>query len=251
MVKQRKLFFIICIVLFPLFIGLYANIDTFAKDNNNQPGEWIQSQNGKWWYKYDDGTWPYETWLKISDKWYYFDAEGWMKTGWFLDGDNWYYLNPNGSMCTGWIWHNNKWYFCKKNGAMKTGWLHLGSKWYFFDQSGAMKTGWIKVKKEWYYMYENGTLYLGPIDKDKADESIEILDHKLASEGFERISEAIVIDHWMNWLEIKEMFSPVYGAFYAKMIPDEKQEYGGIVMCYRVYRLDNGELYQETMDQLK
>ena len=249
MFKPVKLKSIVCIVLFSLLFVLFTDVSAYAKDNN-QPGIWIQSKNGKWWYKYDDGTYPYETWLRLNDRWYYFDEKGWMKTGWILDDDNWYYLNSNGSMRTGWIMYNNKWYYCKKNGVMKTGWLQLGSKWYYLDQNGIMKSGWIKVKTDWYYMNEDGTLCFGPIDKDKADRNIEKLDYELAAYGFERMSEAQIIDDWMSWTGIKDQFSPVYGVVYSKMIPDKKQGYGGKVY-YRIYRLDNGELYQQVMDQLK
>lgn len=44
-------------------------------------GTWIKSDNGKWWYKYYDGSFPIG-WASISGKWYYFDSEGWMLTGW-------------------------------------------------------------------------------------------------------------------------------------------------------------------------
>ncbi len=40
--------------------------------------EWKQEADGRWWYQYDDGTYPQNGWAKINGKDYYFDAEGYM-----------------------------------------------------------------------------------------------------------------------------------------------------------------------------
>ena len=34
-------------------------------------GEWIQSNNGKWWYKHADGSYTQNDWEYINGKWYY------------------------------------------------------------------------------------------------------------------------------------------------------------------------------------
>ncbi len=40
--------------------------------------EWKQEADGRWWYAYDDGSYPQNGWAKIDGKDYYFDAEGYM-----------------------------------------------------------------------------------------------------------------------------------------------------------------------------
>ena len=80
-----------------------------SKYTENAEGQWIQGNNGRWWYKHNDAEGSYTTnnWEKINDKWYHFDSEGWMQTGWFQDDDGkWYYLDDTkganeGSMLTG------------------------------------------------------------------------------------------------------------------------------------------------------
>lgn len=39
-----------------------------------------QKSNGKWWYRYTDGSWPKSEWKQIDGYWYYFDAEGYIVT---------------------------------------------------------------------------------------------------------------------------------------------------------------------------
>ena len=251
MSKKKGFGFIAGLILILSFICFAGNVAMAETVQVYTDGEWIRSQKGRWWYRYEDGTYPVNKWLTINKKWYYFDSNGWMKTGWIKDGNNWYYLNSNGSMRTGWVKYKNEWYYCRKNGAMKTGWLYAGEKWYFLNSDGVMQTGWVKVRGEWYYMYEDGSLQLGPIDKRKADENLVELDRKLTAEGFEREGDPQVIEHWMNWMGIKEMFEqPVYGAYYHKTILNEAHGYGGEVI-YRIYRLDTGEVYREIACDLK
>ncbi len=42
---------------------------------------WIQEQ-GRWWYRYPDGSFPKDSWIFVGDVWYLFDKDGWMLTGW-------------------------------------------------------------------------------------------------------------------------------------------------------------------------
>ena len=67
--------------------------DNGSKYTENAAGQWIQGDNGRWWYKHEDGGWTENNWEKINDKWYYFDEEGWMKTGWLEKDGKWYYLD--------------------------------------------------------------------------------------------------------------------------------------------------------------
>lgn len=39
-----------------------------------------QKSNGKWWYRYTDGSWPKGEWKQIGGYWYYFDSDGYVVT---------------------------------------------------------------------------------------------------------------------------------------------------------------------------
>ena len=141
------------------------------KLNENIKGAWIK-KDGKWWYRYADGSYPKNGTQKIGSATYYFDTNGWMKTGWQKISNKWYYFKSSGAMATGWQKVKSKWYFMNAegvmqtgkitdkgktyfldgNGAMKTGWVQQGSSWYYTNKSGAMTTGWQKVKGAWYYL---------------------------------------------------------------------------------------------------
>lgn len=65
-------------------------------------GTWIQESNGKWWYQFEDMSYPANEWEYINGAWYYFDSAGWMVTGWIQYNSQWYYCLPSGAMATGW-----------------------------------------------------------------------------------------------------------------------------------------------------
>ena len=106
-------------------------------------GEWV-SQDGNYWYRYADGSYPKNQWLELDGAWYYFDAAGWLKDGWLKYDDEYYYLEPE---------HNGHY------GAMVTGWRRVGSYWYYFKPNGAMAVGWIHDEGKWYYTDKNGAVY--------------------------------------------------------------------------------------------
>ncbi|MFR5602396.1 MAG: hypothetical protein ACLTKI_08710, partial [Lachnospiraceae bacterium] len=57
-------------------------------DSTGQP-HWEHDGIG-WWYAYEDGTCPVNTWQQVEEEWYYFDENGYMSTGWILWEENWY-----------------------------------------------------------------------------------------------------------------------------------------------------------------
>ena len=120
----------------------------------NQVG-WIE-RNGRWRFRYPDGTYVRDSWGKISGVWYLFDGNGDMLTGWQLRSGIYYYMDTSGAMRTGWLLDKNVWYFLKDDGAMAVGWIQLGDKAYYLNGSGAMVTGWQTIDDQIYYFYPDG-----------------------------------------------------------------------------------------------
>ena len=55
----------------------------FRENPTGGNGEWAQTpENGRWWYRNADGSYPANSWQQIGGKWYFFDAQGYMVTGW-------------------------------------------------------------------------------------------------------------------------------------------------------------------------
>ena len=98
--------------------------DICTRCNARRTGAWVHS-GSRWWYRYNDGTYPANELRKIGNSWFGFDAAGWMETGWAA--------------------HDNNWYYFASSGAMQTGWLAHGKSWYYFDGAGKMMTGFITV----------------------------------------------------------------------------------------------------------
>ncbi|MBR5266629.1 MAG: N-acetylmuramoyl-L-alanine amidase family protein [Lachnospiraceae bacterium] len=116
---------------------------------------WIKN-DGKWYFRYPDGTYLRDSWGKIDGKWYLFNNTGEMLTGWQSVNNVWYYLNSSGDMFTGWLWDNNTWYYLNPDGSMKTGWLIDNGKTYYLNPGGAMLTGWQEIGGLYYYFYADG-----------------------------------------------------------------------------------------------
>ena len=90
-------------------------------------GEWISDDQLRWWYKYNDGSYPANGWYSLSwngkTDWYHFDEEGWLDSGWFTDVDGHrYYLHPD---------HDGSF------GYMYTGWNVIDGNYYYFFQNPA------------------------------------------------------------------------------------------------------------------
>ena len=144
--------------------------------------EWKKEGKG-WWYKNPDGSYPKNTWQKISGKWYHFDSNGYMQIGWLKDSGQWYYLNSSGAMVKGWQKISKKWYYFNGSGMMVSGpqkidgklyyfrndgdmlaniWLTLNNtSRYYLASSGAAVTGWYKLNNKWYYFNKDGIMQTG------------------------------------------------------------------------------------------
>lgn len=115
-------------------------------------GEWIEADDGRWWYRHTDGTYTTNNWEFINGKWYYFDAAGWMCYDWICILDKWYYLggSDDGAMKMGWINDDGRLYYLSPEktvtytqGQMVTGWHKIGENWYYFSEepTGEYKLG--------------------------------------------------------------------------------------------------------------
>ena len=159
-------------------------------------GLWQQNcwvNNGKWLYRYGDGTYAQNKFEVINGSTYYFDADGYMVTGWSTIESNWYYFNASGCMITN-AWVGN--YYLGSDGVMarntwidnvyvdasglrqQNGWIYNGRWWYrygdgsypcskfdvingstyYFDDSGYMVTGWKSIESNWYYFNASGCM---------------------------------------------------------------------------------------------
>ena len=156
-----------------------------------QQNSWVN--NGKWLYRYGDGTYAQNKFEVINGSTYYFDADGYMVTGWSTIESNWYYFNASGCMITN-AWVGN--YYLGSDGVMarntwidnvyvdasglrqQNGWIYNGRWWYrygdgsypcskfdvingstyYFDDSGYMVTGWKSIESNWYYFNASGCM---------------------------------------------------------------------------------------------
>ena len=123
-------------------------------------GKWLKS-GAKWWYQYEDGSYPAGRLCKIGNTWYGFDTSGWMQTGWGIYNNTWYYFSASGAMQTGWLNLGNTWYYLRGDGSMATGWLNLGNTWYYLREDGSMATGWLNRENTWYYLRGDGSMATG------------------------------------------------------------------------------------------
>ena len=156
-----------------------------------QQNRWVN--NGKWSYRYGDGTYAQNKFEVINGSTYYFDADGYMVTGWSTIESNWYYFNASGCMVTN-AWVGN--YYLGSDGVMarntwignvyvdanglrqQNGWIYNGRWWYrygdgsypcskfdgingstyYFDDAGYMVTGWKSIESNWYYFNASGCM---------------------------------------------------------------------------------------------
>ncbi|MDO5119772.1 MAG: RICIN domain-containing protein [Coriobacteriales bacterium] len=135
--------------------GDYSGSKSVTFKIGPKTGSWQQS-GSRWWYRWDNGTYPASEFVKIDGKTYYFDASGWMITGWKSVSGSWYYFESSGAMVTGWKQISGTWYWFASNGKMATGLKTISGKIYYFSSSGAMVTGWQQVSGKWYYFESSG-----------------------------------------------------------------------------------------------
>ena len=98
-------------------------------------GRWVSGALG-WWWRFEDGTYPTSTQLRIDGAIYRFDARGYMVTGWAFEDGRWYYYGSSGGQASGWTKVGGSWYYLGDNGLMRTGWVMVDGVWYYLHGSG-------------------------------------------------------------------------------------------------------------------
>ena len=156
-----------------------------------QPNCWIY--NGRWWYRYGDGSYPRNKFDVINNNVYYFDNGGYMLTGWQVINGNWYYFDGSGIMAKSrWIGNyyvgndgimaKNQWvgnYYVDGNGLWTPSkWMYNSNWWYrytdgsyptskfdtingatyYFNDAGYVVTGWQVINNNWYYFNSSGAM---------------------------------------------------------------------------------------------
>ena len=125
--------------------------------HNQLKGQWKQSGN-KWWYQYEDGTYPKNEFITIDNKLYRFDQYGYMQTGWFRVNNEDYYATSSGAIKAQWVGSGNNWYYVDADGKMVTGFQTIAGAKYYFASSGLMQTGWFKINGADYYATSSGAI---------------------------------------------------------------------------------------------
>ena len=125
--------------------------------HNQLKGQWKQSGN-KWWYQYEDGTYPKNEFITIDNKLYRFDQYGYMQTGWFKIDNADYYASSSGEIKAQWVGSGNNWYYVDADGKMVTGFQTIAGAKYYFASSGLMQTGWFKINGADYYATSSGAI---------------------------------------------------------------------------------------------
>ena len=93
--------------------------------------------DGKWWFRYGDGSYPKGKFEVLDGSTYYFNNAGYMQTDWQIINGNWYFFNTSGVMLKN-RWINN--YYVGSDGKM------LVNQWiddFYVDNNGL----WDQSKK--------------------------------------------------------------------------------------------------------
>lgn len=78
--------------------GKFYAIDEngYCTEQKNYSG-WVQEEGG-WWFRRPDGSWPMAEWMEFNGEWYHFDDQGYVQSGWFEENGNRYWLDMYGKM---------------------------------------------------------------------------------------------------------------------------------------------------------
>lgn len=138
-----------------IVLSLGSSISAMAAE-----GKWDSNILG-WWYQYEDGTYPKNTWAEINGYRYYFDREGYMITGWKKIEGNQYYFTKTGELGTGWCYNEDKdrWYYFNEDGTFQKNWFYEKGNWYWFSYYGEMADdGYKTIDGKRYYFFDDGRM---------------------------------------------------------------------------------------------
>lgn len=116
--------------------------------------KWVV-ENGKWRYKYHDGSYAKDGFVKIGDYEFAFDTDGYMLVGFQKVNEKYYYFDNSGYMQYGWFTIDNNQRYFQEDGTMAINKM-IGDK--YVDKNGVyIANQWVKDEKGLTYRYGNGT----------------------------------------------------------------------------------------------
>ncbi|HIR28156.1 MAG TPA: hypothetical protein IAB84_09350, partial [Candidatus Choladousia intestinigallinarum] len=121
-------------------------------------GKWISSATGRK-YRYKNGSYAKNVWIKSGSYVYRMNAKGYAQTGWFTYKGVKYYADENGRLYVKkWLNEDGKRYYFQSTGVYaKSKWLKIGGKYYYFLKDGQMaRNRMVTTSKKTYYVNAAG-----------------------------------------------------------------------------------------------
>lgn len=135
-----------------------TNMIAYADSKETPSGKLLFTSKGVC-YRYSDGTYAKNVWIKVEKDYYCFDKNGYAEDGWFSYSGNTYYADDNGKVFhKSWHKEGSSKFYLKDNGVLaKSQWVETGNKVYIVDKNGRMiKNKYFKVGGKYYYVNKNG-----------------------------------------------------------------------------------------------
>lgn len=162
-------------------------------------GEWVKDSKG-WWFKFPDGTWPKDRWMKINGSWFRFKKNGYIyENSWFKDKDGTrYYLKEGGYMADGWTPIKNRWRYFDKDGEYDS----TAKKEFVLDEDKLLKLAQDYIEENDLYTYQWQTT-VEYVDLAKAGEGlaeqVELMDNLMIivpDSNMEKTAVKVVATEW-------------------------------------------------------
>lgn len=154
------LFVLICALSFAgtMQAGAATNTNVVTSAKKVSGGKWVKTSAGKK-YRYSDGTYAKNVWLKVNGNIYRFNSKGICQTGWIEFENKSYYAAKDGVLyIKKWLDQDGDRYYFQSNGVCaKYKWLTISKKTYFFLKSGRLaKNRMFPYEGKYYYVNKNG-----------------------------------------------------------------------------------------------
>ena len=126
---------------------------------------WVRDNKGLY-YRLEDGSKAYSTWIKTDKGYRYVTDNGYCARGWlWMPNGKWFYFNKDSYyMVTGKLTDDNKDYWLDENaGLLYDRWVQdAKGNWLHTDDNGVLATGWFKTKSGyWFYFNQDHTMKTG------------------------------------------------------------------------------------------